>query len=504
MIKLLDSAQSEKRTPNVTRQKMRKSIWCEGCGLGNVEGMIVRSLFKVVAERVGADVNTKEGLERVKNNVAFVSGIGCTSRMPGHLDFNTLHTTHGRSLSFATGLKMARPDLTVVVVAGDGDIFAIGGNHFIHTARRNIDLTLVVYDNQSYGMTGAQHSPTSPIGEFGTSAPYGVYEPPFNLAKLAVGAGASFVAQGAITMYRKNLDQLEALIEQGIRHRGFSFINALGYCHTGWGNKNKRGDAYRCRKVIAGRVASFEKWKGLSEIEKNRVFPLGILQRDERADLQKSRSFSDVVAKAKALHNGSRDSFEPVSLKKAEPLTVHPRTSIRFAGSGGHGVISAGEIALEAVVASGLNGVFTKNYGPEARGGEAYSDVVVSEGDVHFPQPVTLDLLVALNQETFNKFKNNVSQNGKILIDSSTVKNPNGDPRVIASPIKELFVHQVSSRAKVGINVLALGVAFGYLGIVPRETLENVVMKKVGKKNPELNKRALDAGFREAKRLRGE
>ena len=107
-----------------------------------------------------------------------VSGIACTSRMAGHFDANTVHTTHGSSLAFAYGLKMARPDLTVVLAAGDGDIFAIGGNHFIHAARRNLDMTLIVYDNRSYGMTGAQYSPTSPLGEIGSSAPSGVFEPP--------------------------------------------------------------------------------------------------------------------------------------------------------------------------------------------------------------------------------------------------------------------------------------------------------------------------------------
>lgn len=504
MIKHLERTQTLNYTSSVTRPKMRKSIWCEGCGLGNLEGMIVRSLLKVVSEKLGVDINSRDGLERVKNSVAFVSGIGCTSRMPGHLDFNTLHTTHGRALSYATGLKMARPDLTVAVVAGDGDIFAIGGNHFIHTARRNIDITLVVYDNQSYGMTGAQNSPTSPVGEFGASAPYGVFEQPFNLVNLAMGAGASFVAQGAITMHRKHMEQLEQLIEGALQHRGFSFVNALGYCHTGWGSRNKRGDAYKYRKVIAARVTPVEKWNELAESEKRKTFPIGFMHKEALQDLQNSRSYTQVIAKAIASRNGSKNIYEPVTLREEDPLAVHQRTSIRFAGSGGHGVISAGEIALEAVVQSGLNGVFTKNYGPEARGGEAYSDVVVSAGEVHFPQPVTLDLLVALNQETFNKFKSQVAPDGKILIDSTTVKNHDGDPRVLASPIKELFIHQVSLRAKFGMNVLALGIAFGFLGIVPRDIVESVVMSKVGKKNPELNKKALEVGFREARRLRGE
>ncbi len=490
--------------PLIIRPRMRKSIWCEGCALGNLETSITRAFLKIVSSRIGADIKNPEDLERVKNNIAFVSGIGCTSRMPGHLDLNTLHTTHGRALSFASGLKMARPDLTVVVVAGDGDIFAIGGNHFIHAARRNLDITLIVYDNQSYGMTGAQPSPTSPSGECGSSAPYGVYEPSFNLVNLALGAGTSFVAQGAMTTSQEHFSQCEQLIEEAVTHRGFSFVNVLGYCHTGWGAYNKRADAYRYRKIIAKRVTPFEKWKEMPASDKKKYFPLGIIHSEEKADLQSSRSYADVVTKAKSLRGDGKDGYEEITLKEHLPLALHKKTSIRFAGSGGHGVISAGEMAMEAVVQSGLNGVFTKNYGPEARGGEAYSDVIISEGDIHFPQPVQLDILISLNQETYNKFRNQVAPDGKIIIDSVSVRKTHDDKRILASPIKELFTQKVSSRAKFGINVLALGIMFGYIGIVPRASVENVVMKKVGKKNPELNKKALDVGFGEAKRLLGE
>lgn len=489
--------------PLIIRPRMRKSIWCEGCALGNLETSITRALLKIVSSRIGADLKNPKDLERVKNNIAFVSGIGCTARMPGHLDLNTLHTTHGRALAFASGLKMARPDLTVVVVAGDGDIFAIGGNHFIHAARRNLDMTLIVYDNQSYGMTGAQPSPTSPMGELGSSAPYGVYEPSFNLVNLALGAGTSFVGQGAMTTSQEHFNQCEQLIEEAVTHRGFSFVNVLGYCHTGWGAYNKRADAYRYRKIIASRVTPLEKWKELSTDDKKKYFPLGVIHSEKRADLQSSRPYSDIVEKAKTVRGDGEESYEEITLKEQSPLTLYKRTSIRFAGSGGHGVISAGEMAMEVVVQAGLNGVFTKNYGPEARGGEAFSDVIISEGDIYFPEPVQIDILIALNQETYNKFRNQVAPDGKIIIDSISVRKIHDDKRILASPIKELFAQQVSSRAKFGINVLALGITFGYLGIVPRESVENVVMKKVGKKNPELNKKALDVGFREAKRLLG-
>jgi 2-oxoglutarate ferredoxin oxidoreductase subunit beta len=150
-------------------------LWCAGCGIGIVMGSILRSVQK---------------LELNQDDVAVISGIGCTGRMPVYMDFNTMHTTHGRALAFATGLKMARPEMEILVVMGDGDALAIGGNHFIHAARRNIDLTAIVVNNNIYGMTGGQSSPTTPLDAFSATAPYGHIEQPFPVCELAMAAGA--------------------------------------------------------------------------------------------------------------------------------------------------------------------------------------------------------------------------------------------------------------------------------------------------------------------------
>lgn len=195
-------------------------IWCPGCGLGTVMKSILRAIDK---------------LQLDKNKVAMVSGIGCTSRMPGYLDFNTLHTTHGRALTFATGLKLARPELTVMVVAGDGDMLAIGGNHFIHACRRNIDITAIVVNNFIYGMTGGQHSPTSPENSFATTSPYGNIDPQFDVVKVAEGAGATFIAR--TTSY--HTAQTEQLVAKAIQHKGFAVIDLITGCPTYFGRKNK-------------------------------------------------------------------------------------------------------------------------------------------------------------------------------------------------------------------------------------------------------------------------
>jgi len=197
-------------------------IWCPGCGIG-----VVTSAFL----RVMVDL----GLTRDKTVV--VGGIGCSSRATGYLDLNTVHTLHGRALAFATGIKMARPDFTVVVFTGDGDGAAIGGNHLIHACRRNIDITCILFNNQVYGMTGGQLSPTMDIGNKATTAPFGQVEPPFDLCRLTEGAGASFVARGTAGRIR----QLEKLIKQGIEHKGFSFVEAVVPCPTEYGRRNPPG-----------------------------------------------------------------------------------------------------------------------------------------------------------------------------------------------------------------------------------------------------------------------
>ncbi|MDF2520790.1 MAG: 2-oxoacid:ferredoxin oxidoreductase subunit beta [Clostridia bacterium] len=197
-------------------------IWCPGCG----HGIITRAITAAIDD-LGLD----------PDKVCVVSGIGCSSRAPGYLDFNTLHTTHGRALAFATGIKLANPELKVIVVMGDGDSTAIGGNHFIHACRRNIDITTIIYNNNIYGMTGGQYSPTTPRLEKGTTAPYGNIDKPFDVCNLAAAAGATYV--GRSTSYHANL--ITQLVRNGIKNEGFSLIEAISDCPTYYGRKNKKG-----------------------------------------------------------------------------------------------------------------------------------------------------------------------------------------------------------------------------------------------------------------------
>lgn len=202
------------------RKERMPHIWCSGCGNG-----IILSCFLSAVEKLGID----------PKKVMIVSGIGCIGRAPGYLNFDSFHTLHGRAIPFAIGLKLAKPELHVVVMSGDGDLFSIGGNHFIHAARRNNDLLVICANNFVYGMTGGQFGPTTPRSAYTTTTPHGNLEVPFNLPFFATSSGATYVARWT-TFHVK---QLTNSIMEAFGKRGFRFIEVLSPCPTVYGRKNK-------------------------------------------------------------------------------------------------------------------------------------------------------------------------------------------------------------------------------------------------------------------------
>jgi 2-oxoglutarate ferredoxin oxidoreductase subunit beta len=212
-------------------------IWCAGCGIGPATGCFIRAI-----QRTGLD----------PDKIALVSGIGCTGRVAGYVKLDSFHTTHGRALPFATGLKLGNPDLNPVVFSGDGDLIAIGGNHLIHSARRNIDMTVICINNFNYGMTGGQMGPTTPLDARSTTSPYGNFEYPFNVPYLVAASGATYVARWTVL----HLRQLERSIAEALTKPGFSFIEVISPCPTVYGRMNKlpRGldemRSYQQRSVI--------------------------------------------------------------------------------------------------------------------------------------------------------------------------------------------------------------------------------------------------------------
>ena len=231
------------------RERFFPHIWCPGCGHGIVLNSLVRAI-----ENIGLN----------KNDIVMVSGIGCSSRIAGYMDFHTLHTIHGRALAFAIGVKMSRPDLTLLVPMGDGDALSIGGNHFIHACRRNIDMTAIVMNNRIYGMTGGQYSPLSGFGTMATTAPYTNIDQEFDVVSMATAAGATFVARA--TAY--HVQQLPDILEEAIRHKGFSVVEVMTPCPTYFGRKNKEGSAV-----------------DMMENLKTRTTPIGSKAKQENPDL---------------------------------------------------------------------------------------------------------------------------------------------------------------------------------------------------------------------------
>jgi len=257
---------AEKQKSNVVLEYLRPhkkfpSVWCPGCGNGIVMTSIIRAV---------------DNLGYKKDDVVMVSGIGCSSRMPAYLDFNALHTTHGRALAFATGVKFANPKLKVIVVTGDGDALAIGGNHFIHACRRNIDITTILINNNIYGMTGGQGSPTTPSAAFSTTTPYGNVEKHFDPCSLAQAAGASFVGRG--TVY--HAPQLDKLITAALEHRGFSLVEAVANCHTYFGRLNKKGDAVAMLNTFKANTVTLSKANTMAPEELEDKWVIGTFHED--------------------------------------------------------------------------------------------------------------------------------------------------------------------------------------------------------------------------------
>lgn len=244
------------------RERFFPHMWCAGCG----HGTILNSLLRAVEEL---------GLE--KNDIVMTSGIGCSARISGYVDFHSLHTMHGRALACATGVKLSKPELNLIVPMGDGDALAIGGNHFIHACRRNINITAIVMNNRIYGMTGGQFSPLSGVGKKATTAPYLTIDNDFDIAELSMAAGATFVARS--TAYHAK--EATSILKKAIMHKGFSVVEILSGCPTHYGRKNKEGDAASMLELQKTNTAPI----GSKSLEENpHLLARGIFRQDERPE----------------------------------------------------------------------------------------------------------------------------------------------------------------------------------------------------------------------------
>jgi 2-oxoglutarate/2-oxoacid ferredoxin oxidoreductase subunit beta len=262
------------------RLEKMPSVWCPGCGHGSIVAALARAL-----DRMHADMD----------RVVVVGGIGCASRTTFYMNANAMHTTHGRALAFATGIKLVRPDLTVITVMGDGDALAIGGNHLLHACRRNIDITAILYNNGIYGMTGGQQAPTTPAGFRSTTTAMGSVEPAFDAVDLVLAAGATYVARSTTF----DFDEMPQQIEAAVRHPGFALVEILTQCPTYFGRLNQLGGP---RKMLDYEKDIARPVPELTREQLAGAIPTGVFRQEIRPEY--TRRYADLVAQARGRGDG--------------------------------------------------------------------------------------------------------------------------------------------------------------------------------------------------------
>jgi 2-oxoglutarate ferredoxin oxidoreductase subunit beta len=469
-------------------------IWCQGCGLGTTLATFIGALQWLEQHR-GWDLD----------KAAVVSGIGCTGRIAGYLRLDSFHTTHGRAIPFATGLKVANPDLHVVVLSGDGDIAGIGGNHFIHAARRNLDITVVCVNNFIYGMTGGQVGPTTPHEARAVTAQYGNYEFPFNLPYLAAASGASFVARWTVLHAR----QLAWTLRDALAHPGFSFVEVIAPCSTAYARWNRDGRGLDPQNLRRRGLELMKHYQKVGRTEHGihpkdahvNVSPQGeLLEIVEGNFLQENRpNLRDAIeqrdAKAEQTWARAKEALDQRPQLPAQEKHI-PRTEVQLGGFGGQGIMSAGKIiGRAAAIYDQLEACFTQSYGPEARGGAAGSQVVFSSDPIHHPHLIKPTSMVIMSQGAYNKYVSTLAPGGTLLIDDELVILPDDhrkDITIYGIPATKMAEEAGNNRAA---NSAMLGLWTAMVGAVSREAMRQAVAESVPQKTVELNLSVFDDGY---------
>lgn len=271
------------RTHDYLVEEKMPTFWCSGCGNGSILAAIFRSFEEL-------------GLE--KKNTVVVTGIGCWGKADDYSKTNTFHGTHGRALPYATGIKLANPELNVIVLMGDGDGTTIGGNHLIHAARRNVDVTAIIVNNLNYGMTGGQYSGTTPHEAFTSTSTYGHVEDGFDVCGMIAAAGAPYVARGSV----HGIPQVQKFVTEGIKNKGFSLVEVISTCPTHFGKRNRFKSPADMIKDIKDNSVSVKQAEKLSDEEKRSKFVIGKFA-DRKSDDYTTR-YNKVIEKAMAIKGG--------------------------------------------------------------------------------------------------------------------------------------------------------------------------------------------------------
>jgi len=469
-------------------------IWCQGCGLGTALTTFIGALQWLEKNR-GWDLD----------KVSVVSGIGCTGRVAGYVRLDSFHTTHGRALPFATGLKLANPKLKVVVFSGDGDIAGIGGNHFIHAARRNLDITIICVNNFNYGMTGGQVGPTTPHGARAVTSQYGNFEYPFNLPYLAAAGGASFMARWTVLHARR----LEWTLREAMLHPGFSFVEIIAPCSTSYARWNPDGQGLdpenlrrRGLEVMkhyqqVGKIAhgTHPKDAGIKVDDQGVITEIveGIFIDEPKPELQEAINRQAQIAK-------KRWADTQKALKERPNLNAGvdhvPRTEVQLGGFGGQGIMSAGRIIGQAAtIYDPLEACFTQSYGPEARGGAAGSQVVIDSDPIHHPHLIEATSAIIMSQEAYIKYAPQLADGGLLLIDEGLVtlaEDHRKDINTHGIPATRLAEELGNARAA---NSVMLGFWAALVGVISKAAMRQSLMDSVPSKTIEVNMKAFGVGY---------
>jgi len=490
---------------DLLRTERLPHIWCPGCGLGTA-----LSCFTSALMRSGLDLD----------KVAIVSGIGCTGRVAGYLRLDGFHTTHGRAIPFATGLKLVNDDLKVVVFSGDGDLIAIGGNHFIHAARRNMDLTVICVNNFNYGMTGGQAGPTTPTGARTSTSPRGNLDHPFNIPSLAAAAGATYIARWTVLHARR----LEKSMHKALLKPGFSVVEVISPCPTLYGrfNRAKYGtdmmeyyhqravvrrdakpgevDIELAGEIVCGEFVDMERPTFQDRLQERfgEVRPSEDLRLLRRPPMELEASCGVELAQVEL----PAPSPEPAAVRPGAPVSEEEcveRTAgsleVLLCGFGGQGIILSGKITGAGVALYDDREVtLTRSYGPASRGGACSTALIISDSPILYPHVTRPCVMAAMSQEAYTTYRGQLAEGGVLLIDADLVEpDPNADQQVVSIPATRFAERELGRR--IVANIVMLGALTALTAVISEEAMRRAILDSVPKGTEELNMKAFQMGY---------
>ena len=437
-------------------------IFCSGCMIGSEIQLTARAIKELEAE---GKIN--------RNDIVVVSGIGCSGRASGYFNLDGFHSTHGRAIPLATGIKSANHKLKVIVFSGDGDLFSIGGNHLIHAARRNIDLTVICINNHNYGMTGGQSSAGTPVDSITTTTPFGnFYEPPFNFVSLTANSGATYVSRYT-SIHTK---EIVSSVKKAIMHKGFSFIEVVSPCPTYYGKMNNM----KVVKIMADQLKKLAIIRDKTPPHEAIIDYQDKIVCGEFVNIEKPEYIDRFNSLKKRVEekNGKPKDMIDYSVLHVEKIPEQAfRHEILLAGMGGQGLVTSGTILAQAsILYEGINATQSQNYGPESRGGLSYSEVILSNKKIHYPKTIRHPyVLVTLTEESFKKFTVHLTETKHLIIDPDLLQKIDLTPYRKHEQLNIYEVQFTKEAYNMGNKVIANIIVLGFVSKILDMNPESVI-----------------------------